>query len=361
MFDLDHSLAQEIADRAMAILPRNVNVMDSQGLIIGTGEAERLYTRHEGAQLVLANNRAVEIDSAAASALRGVQEGVNLPLCLEGQLIGVIGVSGEPEEVRTFAEMVRMTAEMLVAQRNDQRHQIWLQKRTEDVLSAILLSGQSAQRAIVEAQRLGLKPDLRRTAILLDLANPSDIEQVTRWIQHQVADAWCVPLHASGLVWCPPRTVPPDFPERVTRAGISLSRVAIGTPNIETGSLRSEVEQLSDLMAYAQAKVPDIQWLDLAAHRIQVAVWRYRSEDGFRQLAEPYLSLQQEDGNGQLRKTLKCWVEHGSDGQACAEALNIHRNSLRYRLERIADITGFDLASPKGITELYLAMILAAE
>jgi len=54
-------------------------------------------------------------------------------------------------------------------------------------------------------------------------------------------------------------------------------------------------------------------------------------------------------------------VEHGSDGQACAEALNIHRNSLRYRLERIADITGFDLASPKGITELYLAMILAAE
>ena len=193
MFDLDHSLAQEIADRAMAILPRNVNVMDSQGLIIGTGEAERLYTRHEGAQLVLANNRAVEIDSAAASALRGVQEGVNLPLCLDGQLIGVIGVSGEPEEVRTFAEMVRMTAEMLVAQRNDQQHQIWLQKRTEDVLSAILLSGQSAQRAIVEAQRLGLKPDLRRTAILLELANPSDIEQVTRWIQHQVADAWCVP------------------------------------------------------------------------------------------------------------------------------------------------------------------------
>ncbi|HBO4771973.1 TPA: helix-turn-helix domain-containing protein, partial [Pseudomonas aeruginosa] len=63
----------------------------------------------------------------------------------------------------------------------------------------------------------------------------------------------------------------------------------------------------------------------------------------------------------QLRRTLKCWFEHGSDGQACAEALNIHRNSLRYRLERIADISGVDLASPKGTTELYLAMILAAE
>ena len=31
MFELDHDLAQDIVDRAMAILPYNVNVMDSQG------------------------------------------------------------------------------------------------------------------------------------------------------------------------------------------------------------------------------------------------------------------------------------------------------------------------------------------
>ena len=35
MFELDHDLAQDIVDRAMAILPYNVNVMDSQGLILG--------------------------------------------------------------------------------------------------------------------------------------------------------------------------------------------------------------------------------------------------------------------------------------------------------------------------------------
>ncbi len=36
MFELDHALAQEIVDRTMAILPHNVNVMDSQGLILGS-------------------------------------------------------------------------------------------------------------------------------------------------------------------------------------------------------------------------------------------------------------------------------------------------------------------------------------
>jgi hypothetical protein len=76
MFALDHALAQDIVDRAMAILPCNVNVMDYLGIIIGSGEAERLYTRHEGAQLVLANSRVVEIDSHTARQLDGVRPGV---------------------------------------------------------------------------------------------------------------------------------------------------------------------------------------------------------------------------------------------------------------------------------------------
>lgn len=361
MFDLDHPLAQEIADRAMAILPRNVNVMDSQGLIIGTGEPDRLYTRHEGAQLVLANSRAVEIDSAAASALRGVQEGVNLPLYLDGQVIGVVGVSGDPEEVRTFAQMVRMTAEMLVARRNDQHHRLWLQERREEVLTSILISGQSVQRAIVEAQRLGLKPDLHRTPVFLEVDDLEELERVKQWLERQVADAWCIALQGAGLVWCTPRSITPDFLEQLGRAGRKVARVAIGTSDISASALHSEVQQLVDLVAYAQAKLLESQWLLLAAHRIPVAVWRYRAEAGFLELTKPYWVLKREDGNGLLRKTLNSWFEHGADGQACAEALNIHRNSLRYRLERITDITGIDLASPKGSSELYLAMVLSVE
>ena len=77
MFELDHDLAQDIVDRAMAILPYNVNVMDNQGLILGSGERERINTRHEGAQLVLANGRVVEIDEHTAVHLKGVQPGIN--------------------------------------------------------------------------------------------------------------------------------------------------------------------------------------------------------------------------------------------------------------------------------------------
>ena len=138
MFELDHDLAQDIVDRAMAILPYNVNVMDSQGLILGSGEPERINTRHEGAQLVLANGRVVEIDAQTAKCLKGVQPGINLPLLLDQRLIGVLGLTGEPELLRTYAELVRMTAEMLVGQRFQQAEQQWRRQRFDDVVATLV-------------------------------------------------------------------------------------------------------------------------------------------------------------------------------------------------------------------------------
>lgn len=50
----------------MQILRTNVNVMDERGLIIASGDRARIGTRHEGALLVLAQGRAVEVDEAVA-------------------------------------------------------------------------------------------------------------------------------------------------------------------------------------------------------------------------------------------------------------------------------------------------------
>ena len=50
-----------------------------------------------------------------------------------------------------------------------------------------------------------------------------------------------------------------------------------------------------------------------------------------------------QDSQGTLRTTLEAWCAHDGQVQACAQALGIHRNTLRYRLERIAELSGLDL------------------
>lgn len=46
---LDSRLAQEIVTRTMRIIDCNVNIMDSKGYIIGSGDPERIGELHEGA------------------------------------------------------------------------------------------------------------------------------------------------------------------------------------------------------------------------------------------------------------------------------------------------------------------------
>lgn len=254
-----------------------------------------------------------------------------------------------------------MTAEMLVAQRRDQKHRLWIQDRRETVLASLLLDGQPSQRTLVEAQRLALRPDLPRTAVIIELTVPTDIELTKQWLSKHGPDTWCINLHESSLVWCSPRPVQPALVEQLAAAGTNIARITVGNPAIEAQHLHSEVQQLADLPAYAREKLPGERWLHLSAHRIPVATWRFRSEPGFQELTKPYHALLADDSSSQLSKTLTCWFEHGGDSQACADALSINRNSLRYRLQRVEEFTGVDLATPKGVAELYLCVILSPE
>ncbi|MEW5545699.1 sugar diacid recognition domain-containing protein [Pseudomonas soli] len=361
MFELDHDLAQDIVDRAMAILPCNVNVMDSQGLILGSGEAERINTRHEGAQLVLANGRIVELDVEAAKCLKGVQPGVNLPLMLDGRLIGVLGLTGDPQQLRTYGELVRMTAEMLLAQRHLQVEQQWRRQRCDDLLALLLGGSGDSPRLVDEARQLGLKPNLPRIACLFELRGGPPAEALSAWLMSRYPDSWCVSPARQSLLWCRPAGVPLDEPrllERLQRHGWDVERLALGSPAQSLEQLRRSYRRVRDLLAYGREVLPDERLLSLARYRLPALLWRHRNDDALDELLEPLQRIRAKDASGQLLLTLRAWCAHDGQSQACAEALGIHRNSLRYRLERIAEVGEVDPLRMDGMLSLYLGLQL---
>jgi len=60
----------------------------------------------------------------------------------------------------------------------------------------------------------------------------------------------------------------------------------------------------------------------------------------------------------QLYETLRCYLDLDLDVIAAAKALNLHPNSLRYRLTKIEEIIGASLRKPATISNLYLAITL---
>lgn len=110
------ALAQDIVQRTMQIIPFNVNVMDEHGTIIASGNPSRVGELHSGALVALARQAIVEVDTATEKSMHGSKSGINLPLTVNGVQCGVIGISGAPEEVRQFGQLVKLSAEMILEQ-----------------------------------------------------------------------------------------------------------------------------------------------------------------------------------------------------------------------------------------------------
>jgi sugar diacid utilization regulator len=58
---------------------------------------------------------------------------------------------------------------------------------------------------------------------------------------------------------------------------------------------------------------------------------------------------------GDLVDTLGCYLERGGHYDATAAALGVHRSTLKYRLQRIREVSGHDLANPDTCFNLQLA------
>jgi len=77
------------------------------------------------------------------------------------------------------------------------------------------------------------------------------------------------------------------------------------------------------------------------------------------QLRQPLLRISQSD-RGLMRRTLEVWLAQNCHPGATARALHIHRNTLDYRLRRIAECSGFDLNCTEDRLRLYVALLLDA-
>ena len=89
---ITQELAQQIVDRTINIIGKNINIMDEKGFIIGSGDKSRLDQYHEGAALVIKNKKKMFIYSENERLMVGVKPGVNLPIEDGDKIIGVVGI-----------------------------------------------------------------------------------------------------------------------------------------------------------------------------------------------------------------------------------------------------------------------------
>jgi DNA-binding PucR family transcriptional regulator len=94
--------------------------------------------------------------------------------------------------------------------------------------------------------------------------------------------------------------------------------------------------------------------VDLLAERALIGDLPARAALGDR-IVRPLL----ETGGGQLFETATAYLDAGSNLEAAARAIFVHVNTVRYRLRRITDVTGYDLGEPHDAFTVQIALALA--
>ena len=93
-FQLSTQSAQRIVAEIGGIVGQNINMMDAQGYIIASTDPARIGFLHEGARQII-EERLPELYIRAEEATATARTGLNLPITHRGDIVGVIGITGE--------------------------------------------------------------------------------------------------------------------------------------------------------------------------------------------------------------------------------------------------------------------------
>jgi purine catabolism regulator len=137
------------------------------------------------------------------------------------------------------------------------------------------------------------------------------------------------------------------------------ARFGLGMPEADPRGLRRAYQEARfalEAAAPGGRGAPVATVGDLGSHRLLLA----RQEDAAleaisRGLLGPLADydLRQQ---GDLVASLRAFLEHNGNWEAAARALGVHRHTLRYRVRRVAELTGRDLDRAGDRVEFWLAL-----
>ena len=139
-------------------------------------------------------------------------------------------------------------------------------------------------------------------------------------------------------------------------------RFGLGMPEVDPRGLRRAYQEARfalEAAGPAKADGPGAGVAtvdDLGSHRLLLAMQEDAALEAIsRGLLGPLADYDQRQ-HGDLVASLRAFLEHNGNWEAAARALAVHRHTLRYRIHRVAELTGRDLDRAGDRVEFWLAL-----
>ncbi|MCM3783425.1 helix-turn-helix domain-containing protein [Neobacillus mesonae] len=340
MYQLSKALAQDIVDRMMKDIPYNINIMNDKGIIIGSGNRDRIGTEHRGAIKALESGEMVEVWEDQ----RYEKKGTNEPIVINQVRVGVIGISGSPEEVRPFCNIVRTTVVLLIEQ-GMALQSMQNEANRKKAFLEVLLHHQGAYTQKLQKRALAYNIDVLLPTTVIYIEHPGMNSELSNILllhpSFIIEEDACIILIQDTKEM---KTVIKQLQQIKPLLKISVSR--------HETHIADSYHQAKSAMKISQAlRLPEtITLYDQVEFLVKLSEAELTGP-------EQLITRLEDKESVDLLDTLRTFINHNGSVSLTSAELNIHRNTLQYRLKRIQDLTEKDPRNVLQLFELTLGLV----
>jgi carbohydrate diacid regulator len=349
-------LANQIIEQTMLRLQRNINVMETNGMILASGDKLRVDRIHEGALIVAETKQTLWITEENKHQFPKTKPGINMPINFQDKLVGVVGITGNPEEIKEVATLVQLTTEMMVHQALIVSERDWKRKMQEMVFED-LMNNHPLQPIIFERlAKLGFSSKGPFYAILIILDPESKFYQnIFQELEYYFEkDSVLIGHH--------------QLHEHFILTS-QLDHIALKK---KLAILSTKLKKHKEVRIYVGQEVSALENIHYSYQTTKIAlqysnpiktIAYFDEVELFSLFKKPETSEAMHFSNrilnglnDKLLHTLQEYLYCNQQLAVCAETLLIHRHTLTYRLNKICEITGYNPSLFQDAIALQIAL-----
>lgn len=366
--------AQQIVSEISTIVKQHINMMDSQGYIIASTNPLRIGNFHEGAKKVV-DEHLEEFYVTYETQTSTTRAGLNLPIVIDGETIGVVGITGIYEQVYNYGQIVKKMTEILVRE-SYAVEQKRLDRKIENryLEDWILGNGMGQGQAFIE-RGIALHVDItrpRRAMVLRiegfqRLANTGEGQELIEKIERSVQSFICedkgnIYLRLTTRQIC---LVTPRSDDKMRALAEKLTQSIQNSYGVE---LLVGIDSISSGTTDARSAYAKANKASHACHTPAQRIMLYDQinmeifmDDIPKQMKEEYL---RKIFTGCSFEEIHQWIYiletyFAAEGSITlsAQMLFMHKNTMQYKLKKLQELTGYDVRLPSNGSVFYMAIL----
>ncbi len=228
-----------------------------------------------------------------------------------------------------------------------------------DFFDELARGGVSAPESIRGLARFGFPKDATMMVVALEGGVPEEVAAAATDQCSRAGGGFLISTHSNGVHLLLPEGAVPDLAAfgKAIGARVKADVLVGGGSAVTSADIgRSLREAKYALQVCRLENWESAGFEDLGTYRLLLSM---ADPDALRAFADAMmapLDTYDRDHNGELTGSLQAFLQHNARWETAASELYVHRHTLRYRMRKVEELTGRDLASSFDRMEFWLAL-----